>query len=220
MIVVALRSTVTWIFAGAALPLLLACSSPSLPTSPTSEGISSIGSWSPVCPMNPPTPASACSLPSEGAFETYCEYGSAYVAACDAVFGCLQGVWQPAALFFGGCTWDGGTGTNPASCPSRPPATQGSSSSSSCSADAPPACWYGSTCWCHEVGGPYGVGDSGIGTAWSCAAPTPGCPVDRPRLGASCGSDGGSAPSCFWGNSVPGEEVCVDGVWQFGIAGD
>jgi hypothetical protein len=159
--------------------------------------------WSPVCPQERPAVGSPCS-PADNmdSPELLCEYGAPqYDPSCDTVLTCQSGAWQvaPAGPV---CRPDG---PNAASCP----ATLGDviDGDASCSVAGLRCEYPQGVCLCAtSFGGPIQI-DAGM--SWACV-PQAGCPMPRPRLGASCSAPSTSCdyfPCSF-------AEQCSEGYWK------
>jgi hypothetical protein len=169
-------------------------------TSPGGSSTSSGGgSWSPVCPDSLPTLASSCSNPVA---EPPCEYGNAWWdPGCDTIVQCLYNAWNVSGEASGE-TCFALPAPNSADCPGDRPAI---GVDTAC-AKSGLTCYYGegTTCECAA-----GRADAGT-TTWQCN-PDPGCPIPRPRFGASCNRE----QTCTYGvePNLVGEQ-CIDGFWQ------
>lgn len=191
------------------VPVLVgtACDSiPSPPRETTSDDYDGGGtgsSWSPVCPDSAPTAGKPCGISTS----TACEYGDAWWdISCDTVVTCDNYAWVASVPGSGTCTPR--PGPNPASCP-----PSANTLSAACS-DIDLTCYYGTVeCTCGIAGLPYPPADAG--PTFNCAIPGPGCPSVRPRLGATCSTEG---LLCNVGAGLFGEQ-CVGGNWQVATGG-
>jgi hypothetical protein len=162
-------------------------------------------SWSPVCPEEEPTVGAPCSIPEKmDTPEILCEYGKLqYDPTCDAIYQCEQGVWSKGNPLGSTCQPDG---PNSASCPSTYADITGIDGGA-CSDNGLRCEYPEGVCSCAKsFGGPI---EPDGGTTWFCN-PGPGCPMPRPRLGASCS---GSSQVCQYLTCEFGES-CTDGFWQ------
>ncbi len=151
--------------------------------------------WSLVCPESPPALGSTCSQSTS----IQCEYGDAWWnAACDTVVVCAGGHWSKLPMI-AGCT--SAPTPNSLACPSDPVSAAGAACSS-----AGTGCYYdlGANCYCTT--GPFAPPDASA--KWICV-PGSGCPLTRPRLGASCNS---TSAECVY-NGCVSSEACVNGAW-------
>jgi hypothetical protein len=172
---------------------------------PSDTGQDAAKTWSPVCPEEPPAVGSPCS-PTDGrdSPELLCEYGTPqYDPSCDTVLTCQSGTWQVAPTAPTKCQPDG---PNPSSCPATWADVNGEAGVS-CSVAGLRCEYPQGVCTCAtSFGGPIEVD---AGTRWFCDPP-PGCPMPRPRLGASC--SGPSTPCEYFPCSFA--EECSGGYWQ------
>jgi hypothetical protein len=175
---------------------------------PSEDGDVDAGApWSPVCPVDRPKVGSTC--PKDG---VVCEYGvPQYDIGCAAVLGCTAGRWVTDTAFKSfGCQLDG---PNPLKCPVNLQAVMGSiagTTGGKCSDDNLRCEYPKGVCICSAPPGGVELGDAGL--AWSCN-PGTGCPMPRPRLGASCAGAVGTSKLCTYQSCEFGEE-CADGYWQ------
>lgn len=163
--------------------------------------------WSPVCPVDRPKVGSVCT--QDG---LVCEYGvPQYDIGCAAVMGCTAGHWFTDTAFKSfGCKLDG---PNPLKCPVNLMAVMGSitgTTGGKCSDDNLRCEYPKGVCVCAAPTS--GVVAIDAGLAWSCN-PGVGCPMPRPRLGASCAGAVGMSNLCTYQSCEFGEE-CANGYWQ------
>jgi hypothetical protein len=152
------------------------------------------GPWSTACPESLPPAGRLCTD-----FSLDCQYG------CDVLVTCSDyGNWQPSPdrACLPPCS-DGGAPPNPAACPPDIASIEG----------YPPCDATGVTC-AYPQGNCVCIQSTGVnpGSVWACG-PGPGCPPERPRIGATCTPS--ARPDC---NYEPGNVsiVCgMYGVWQF-----
>jgi hypothetical protein len=165
--------------------------------------------WSPVCPVVHPTGAGACL--NVGAL---CEYARVvydnklqYDVGCDLLYKCVAGAWSETSLANEyGCVPDA---PNATSCPTSYGAIT-SATNDKCSDDNLRCEYPEGVCVCSPpMGGPALLDAEAI-LLWSCN-PSAGCPMPRPRLGASCST----TLSCTYQSCEFGES-CIDGYWQQG----
>lgn len=170
------------------------CSTQSGPGSTQSGGTS----WSPVCPDSLPTQYSSCSNPLA---QPPCEYGNAWWdPGCDTIVECSFGnTWNVVEVSSETCF--AAPAPNSADCPHDRSAV---GVGTACDHNGL-TCYYdeGTACEC-------GAARADAGTTWQCN-PDPGCPMPRPRFGASCNRE----QTCTYGvaPNVIGEQ-CIDGFWQ------
>ncbi len=148
------------------------------------------------CPAAAPAVSSTCS--HDG---LTCEWGSKNVPDCDVVATCTAGLWVLQKI--------GLDCTSGANCPTAKP-TELATCTAAMTCD-----YTGNRCECSAGSPPSNV------LHWYCQAPGTGCPLPRPRLGATCAPAPGL--SCDYGSCViPGgnTEDCTDaGIWASGSVG-
>ncbi len=182
--------------------LVGACGGTVFTVDPVPDSGPNDGGLSASCPANLPGDGAACA--SEG---IECEYGANAQPNCNTVAVCTNNAWHVRSPAPGGCVLP-----PPKSCPKSfkdVPVGQG------CFSSYPSVCSYPEgTCGCEvSSGGPFPADASGA-ARWFCDAPKTGCPMPRPRLGASCTPDGlqcDYSPCALpTGTSV----VCKTGTWH------
>jgi hypothetical protein len=161
--------------------------------------------WSPVCPTDQPKVGADCS--PTGAV---CEYPTAklplqYDISCDVVLECTAGAWTRDTDFNSStCQLDL---PNSSSCPNTYDALI-ASPGGTCSVDNLRCEYPDHVCVCaRSLGGPVELIDAG--ETWSCN-PGTGCPMPRPRLGATCATNN---QACTY-QSCDFEETCLNGYWN------
>ncbi|HEX8794521.1 MAG TPA: hypothetical protein VF765_26430 [Polyangiaceae bacterium] len=174
--------------------LTLGCGTQSGHGSPPSGG----SSWSPVCPESLPTIDSSCFNPVA---EPPCEYGNAWWdTGCDTIVQCTTNAWNLVDVANETCF--PAPGPNSADCPRDGSAI---GVGTAC-AQSGLTCYYDGGTACACAAGSH----ADAGTTWQCN-PDPGCPIPRPRFGASCSRE----RTCNYGvePNVIGEQ-CINGFWQ------
>jgi hypothetical protein len=160
--------------------------------------------WSPICPTDQPKVGSTCV-----AAGAVCEYPIGakleYDVSCDLVLECTKAVWTRDTEFnTTTCELDL---PNSSSCPLTYTALT-ASPDEGCSDDNLRCEYADHVCVCsHPLGGPIEIIDAG--ETWSCN-PGAGCPLPRPRLGATCST---ANQVCTY-VTCEFQETCLDGSWQ------
>ena len=125
--------------------------------------------------------------------------------SCDVVLACTAGAWTRDTDFSSSaCQLDA---PNSSSCPNTYVALA-ASPAGSCSVDNLRCEYPDHVCVCaRSLGGPVELVDAG--ETWSCN-PGTGCPMPRPRLGATCAINN---QACTY-QSCDFEETCLNGYWN------
>jgi hypothetical protein len=155
------------------------------------------------CPASLPNDGVACT--PEGAF---CEYGTNNGACGDPTTTCTGGVWkQPLPTPGVACL---PSDSCPASHASIVDGQNCGNEELECNYPGQGRC----TCATQGFGGlPVYVDGGTPPNVWECEQPTPGCPVDRPRIGSACSTEN---QSCTYGDCSMPDTVdieCSGGVW-------
>jgi hypothetical protein len=171
----------------------------------SSGGTSSGSVLGGACPASTPGTKASCAASIEG---VTCEYGDDPNLACDPLFTCTNGTWEPVN------TDTSSTCPTPVANGGACPASYGAAETAgSCTATGTSCAYVQGRCECAvPTGGPPSVG--GNAAKWLCDDPAAGCPMPRPRVGSTCSPSG---LQCSYGAcSIPDgiELVCTAGVWQ------
>lgn len=156
------------------------------------------GIASPACPATAPSDGTACPVPN-----AQCEYGSDFVASCNALWLCTSGVWRAAKQ----------TPCANVVSPQCPASYAAVPRQGKCPTDQLSCTYPQGRCTCTHNVGPYSQDP-----LWVCSDAAAGCPSVRPRLGTACTQPG---QTCDYGScSVEGGSAvrCDAGIWKLSAA--